>query len=59
MTRLVKSFAALTIAILLATSAFAQTARTVRGASPYVAIQNEPATKLIVDPPLSEALAKG
>jgi hypothetical protein len=59
MTRLVKSFAALTIAILLATSAFAQTARTVRGASPYVAIQNEPAAKLIVDPPLSEALAKG
>jgi hypothetical protein len=59
MTRPIRSFGAFTIAILLATSAFAQSARTVRGASPYVAIQNQPAPKLIVDPPLSEALAKG
>jgi hypothetical protein len=59
MRTLIKSFAAFTIAILLVTSAFAQSARAVRGASPYEAIQNEPAPKLIVDPPLSESLAKG
>ena len=35
---------------MLATNAFAQSAREVRGASPYVAIENEPAPKLIVDP---------
>jgi Family of unknown function (DUF6130) len=43
----------------LATSAFAQSAREIRGASPYVAIENEPAPKLIVDPPLPEGLAQG
>jgi len=42
-----------------AESAFAQSARDIRGASPYVAIENEPAPKLIVDPPLPEQLAKG
>jgi hypothetical protein len=59
MTSLIRSSAAFTIAILLATSVLSQTARTVRGASPYTAIQNEPAPKLVVDPPLSEALTKG
>ena len=43
----------------LATSAFAQSARDIRGASPYVGIKNEPAPKLIVDPPLPEGLAQG
>jgi hypothetical protein len=43
----------------LATNAFAQSAKDVRGASPYVAIENEPAPKLIVDPPLPEGLAIG
>jgi hypothetical protein len=43
----------------LATSAFAQTAKAVRGATPYVAIKNEPAPKLVVDPPLPEGLAQG
>ena len=43
----------------LVTSALAQSAREVRGASPYVAVENEPAPKLIVDPPLSEGLALG
>ncbi|WP_199339697.1 DUF6130 family protein [Nostoc sp. FACHB-892] len=37
----------------------AQSARDIRGASPYVAIKNEPAPKLIVDPPLPEGLAQG
>jgi hypothetical protein len=36
-----------------------QSAKDVRGASPYVAIENEPAPKLIVDPPLPEGLAHG
>ena len=33
--------------------------RLLRGASPYVAIEKEPAPKLIVDPPLAEGLAIG
>ena len=44
----------------LATNAFAQSAQEVRGASPYVAIENEPPPKLIVDPtPLAAGLAHG
>jgi Family of unknown function (DUF6130) len=57
--RLVKTLAAATAGITLATSAFAQSAKEVRGPSPYVAIENEPAPKLIVDPPLPEGLAHG
>jgi hypothetical protein len=34
-------------------------ARDIRGASPYVAVENEPAPKLIVDPPLPEGLVQG
>ena len=37
----------------------AQTAKEVRGATPLVAIPNEPAPKLIVDPPIPEQLALG
>jgi hypothetical protein len=37
----------------------AQNARDVRGASPLVAIENEPPARLIVDPPIPEALASG
>jgi hypothetical protein len=59
MTLLTKSLAALAAGTVLATSAFAQSAREIRGASPYVAIENEPAPKLIVDPPLPEGLANG
>jgi Family of unknown function (DUF6130) len=44
---------------LLASAAVAQTAKEIRGASPYVAIENEPAPKLIVDDPLAEGLAIG
>jgi hypothetical protein len=43
----------------IATNTSIQSARTIRGASPYVAIENEPAPKLIVDPPLPEGLAQG
>jgi Family of unknown function (DUF6130) len=59
MTRLIKTLAAAAATTVLATSAFAQSAREIRGASPYVAIENEPAPKLIVDPPLPEGLAQG
>jgi uncharacterized protein DUF6130 len=44
---------------LLATNAVAQSARDIRGSSPYVAIEKEPAPRLIVDPPLPEGLAQG
>ena len=43
----------------LATSVFAQSAKEVRGASPYVEIKNEAPPKLIVDPPLAEGLPLG
>jgi hypothetical protein len=36
-----------------------RSAKEVRGASPYVEIENEPAPKLIVDSPLPEGLAQG
>ena len=54
-----KILAAVAAGAVVATSAFAQSAREIRGASPYVAIENEPAPKLIVDPPLPEGLAQG
>jgi len=50
MTRLSRMLAAFAAGTVLATGAFAQTAREVRGATPYVAIENEPPPKLIVDP---------
>jgi hypothetical protein len=59
MTMLIKTLAAVAAGTALATSAFAQSARDVRGASPYVAIENEPAPKLFVDPPLPEGLTLG
>jgi hypothetical protein len=55
----IKTLAAAAAGAVLVTSAFAQSAREVRGASPYVAIEKEPAPKLIVDPPLPEGLAQG
>jgi len=57
---LIKTLAAVAAgAVLLAASAFAQSARGTRGASPYVEIENEPAPKLIVDRPLPGPLAQG
>jgi hypothetical protein len=58
-TLLIKTLAAVAAGTMLATSVFAQTAREVRGASPFETIENEPAAKLIVDPPLPVALAQG
>jgi Family of unknown function (DUF6130) len=59
MTLLIKTLAAVAAGTILATSAFAQGAREVRGASPFETIENEPAPKLIVDPPLPGPLAQG
>jgi hypothetical protein len=58
MTRIM-TIVAVAVGTVLATNAFAQSANEIRGASPYVAIENEPAPKLIVDPPLAEGLAQG
>ena len=43
----------------LAATAFAQSAKDIRGVTPYVAVENEPPPRLIVDPPLADGLAKG
>ena len=59
MTLLIKTLAAVAAGTVLATSAFAQSAREIRGASPYDTIENEPAPKLIVDPALPGPLAQG
>ena len=63
MTHLKMLAAAAAALSVLATSAFAhstrESARDIRGASPYVAVENEPAPRLIVDPPLREGLAQG
>ena len=47
------------IATVITAAAHAQSVRDVIGPSPLVAIENEPAAKLFVDPPLPEQLAKG
>jgi Family of unknown function (DUF6130) len=59
MTMLIKMLATVAAGTVLATSALAQSARDIRGGSPYVAIENEPAPKLIVDSPLADGLAQG
>ena len=47
------------VAVAMVTTAFAQTAKEIRGASPYIEIKDEPAPKLIVDPPLPDLLDQG
>lgn len=51
--------AALAVGVMLPANAFAQTAREIRGPTPYAEIENEPPPKLIVDPPLPEGLKIG
>lgn len=58
-TLLIKALAAVAASTMLATPAFAQSAKDIRGNSPYVALENEPAPKLLVDPPLAEGLPLG
>ncbi|MFS2179484.1 DUF6130 family protein [Rhizobium pisi] len=56
---LIRTVAATAAITALATSSFGQTARDIRGASPYVTIEQEPSPRLIVDPPLAEGLSQG
>ncbi len=57
---LIQTLAAVAAGTVLATSAIAQSTTKVGGASPYVAIKNEPPPKLTVDPtPLAAGLARG
>ena len=59
MTMRIKTLAAVAAGAVLATNAFAQSTKEVRGASPYVAIENEPPPKLVVDPtPLAAGLKR-
>jgi hypothetical protein len=55
----IKTLAATATVTALAATAFAQSAKEVRGVSPYVALAHEPAPKLIVDRPLPDQLAQG
>jgi len=59
MTLLIKTVAMVAACAALATSAAAQSAREIRGPSPFVAIDHEAVPKLIVDPPLHGPLAQG
>ncbi len=50
---------AMVTSMLVTTTVAAQTAREIRGPSPLIAIPDEPAPTLIVDPPLAEPLTRG
>ena len=56
---LIKTLAAIAAGTVLATSAFAQSAKDIRGASPVRGHRDQSAPKLIVDPPLPDQLALG
>jgi hypothetical protein len=45
--------------VMTATQAQAQSARDIRGPAPVVPLESEPPARLIVDPPIADALAKG
>ena len=51
--------AATLIGTSLSSRELAQSAKEFRGESPLIAIENEPPARLIVDPPIPEALAQG
>jgi len=59
MPMLTKTLTIVAVGGMFATRAGAQNAKDVRGASPYVAVEQQPAPKLFVDPPLAEGLAQG
>ena len=59
MTMLIKTLGAVAAATVLAASAFAQSVSEIRGASTLLPIENEPAPRLIVDPPLPGPLTRG
>jgi hypothetical protein len=59
MTMLIKTLAAAALGGMLTTSGFAQSTRDISDPSPFLPIENEPAPKLVVDPPLPGPLARG
>lgn len=59
MRHVIKLLAAAAAGSLLATGALAQSARDVRGPSPYESIESEPSPRLVVDPPLPGPLTIG
>jgi hypothetical protein len=59
MRTLIREIAVFVPLILSAAGATAQTARDVKGATPLLAIENEPPARLFVDPPLPEPLSRG
>ena len=59
MTTLIKTLVAVTAGTVLATGALAQGMKEVRSRSSLVAIEDEPAPKLSVEPPLPVPLARG
>ena len=59
MNSIIKTLLVVAAGTVFATGAFAQSAKDIRGASPYIELKNEPAPKLIVDPPFPEGLAYG
>jgi Family of unknown function (DUF6130) len=46
-------------AVLCASTAMAQTARDIRGPAPVVPLANEPAPRIVIDPPVTESLVHG
>jgi hypothetical protein len=59
MTKFIKTLAAVAVGSVLATGAFAQSAKEILGPTPFETVENEPAPRLIVDAPLPEPLARG
>ena len=59
MLRLVATLTAVAAGGLLVGGASAQSANEIRGASPYNPIEDEPAPKVIIDPPLADPLTRG
>ena len=56
---LLREITTMTIGLMVASSVAAQSVSDIIGPSPLVAIENEPAAKLFVDPPLPGPLSKG
>lgn len=59
MHRSVALIASMALCTVLVTRTSAQSARDLRGASPLLAVENEPPARLIVDAPIAEAMAAG
>ena len=59
MTTLIKTLFTAALGAVVVTNASAQSAKDVLGATPWEPVENEPAAKLIVDPPLAEPLSRG